>query len=69
VAGATGYELMVAVDSMLGLEVNVGTQTSYEIKDALNYDTTYYWQVRIVMGEQKGQSIYSSFTTEKVPSQ
>jgi hypothetical protein len=74
VAGAEGYELVVATKASLDNPVilKVGdyalTGTTWECNVKLDYDTTYYWKVRAIIGEtHSAWSTVSTFTTKEEP--
>jgi photosystem II stability/assembly factor-like uncharacterized protein len=74
VAGAEGYELIVATEASLDDPVILKagdyalTGTTWECNVKLNYDTTYYWKVRAIIGESySGWSAVGTFTTKDEP--
>ncbi|MFH0847711.1 MAG: hypothetical protein V1894_06650 [Chloroflexota bacterium] len=74
VAGAKGYELLIATDPTFTNPVISRTgdyalpATAWEANIKLDYATTYYWRVRGVSGESKSEwSSVSAFVTEGSP--
>jgi len=71
IAGADGYELVVATEAALNNPTILKTgnyalpTTAWQCNIALNHDTTYYWKVRAVSSDTYSPwSAVSAFTTE-----
>ena len=72
-AGATGYELQLALDESFHTLIIDKTGDKACINNVwscdrpLQYDTTYYWRVRAMSGSRSGDWAIGLFTTENAP--